>query len=1141
MQMSLNAANPHINATVTASAGSGKTYMLITRILRILLEGAEPGTVLALTFTRKAAGEMQQRLAERLYELATVSDEKLLELLAALDLDASYTENARRLYEAHQYCDYPVRTLTFHSFCQDLLSRFPLEADIPPNFDLLESSELLIQQAKDAMFNEAALNMQGELAEHLQSLMQLSGGLFNLEKILFSFLHHRSDWWAFTDSETDAIGFAQKHLADTLGYNANSDPLNDFFTEKRSEELQSFARLLAETEGKKNLQFAARIADWLLDKKSEKNSFETIRSCFLTQKNEAMSQGRQDNKTLRKKLGDDNADQFLELHERLSNKILDTIEQLNRQHCYELNSHWYYCGEKFIQHYQTLKRQQRLLDFTDLEWRSYKLLQDSANALWIQYKLDQKIQHLLIDEFQDTNPTQWQLILPLLQEMAAAESERPRSVFVVGDEKQSIYSFRRAKPELLQQAADWLTENLQAQNFPLNKSWRSSPAIMQTVNAVFSQQEFQQTLPGFQAHETHHDQLAGRVEVLPLWHADDLQDEETPGIYCRNPLQQPRPEPVNIYQKEARQIARHIKQLVTDRTAVSEGKTIRPLTYNDIYILVRKRAHVAEYERALRDTGIAYLGTNRGTLLDCLEIQDMEALLNTLLTPFNNLALAQVLKSPIFLASDDDLQLIAAANTSAHWYERIAELSSELAADHPINRAWQLLSEWHSLADNIPVHDLLDKIFSDTDLLERYHRSTPAALQPRVKANLTLFLEMALDLDSGRYPSLMHFLYYLRSLKKAQSDAPDEAPMETREPRVKIMTIHASKGLEAPVVYLVDSINVAKDRSAMSTLVNWPVDQQRPVNFQLLPSGKQQDQVSRKLNEQQALTQKKEDANLLYVAITRARQYLFVSACQASRGPFLNWYQPIQKALQQQTGNTEDSHLIYSFGDQSPAAEPLLETTQAIVTATETDPALINPALREQIPAIALSSQVIAPSQADNKINLSQSPRMDNDVDAQQRGIAIHFILDALTRSQPLSKEQIHQQLEYDLQTNNTVQIKEWLQTAQRVLQHPELNTIFQPSGILKYYNECPIQYMQGDRQVYGVIDRLLIAENSVTIVDYKTHQHATHDNIAQIAENYQQQMQLYADGVRQLWPDKTIKACLVFTECGALLPMNIH
>ena len=162
--MSIQAANPYINATVTASAGSGKTFMLVTRVLRLLLEGVEPGSILALTFTRKAAAEMQQRLSERLYQLATVDDEKLLKLLSELDLGSDYQQKARRLYEAHQYCDYPVRTLTFHSFCQDLLARFPLEADVPPNFDLLESADLLIQQARDALYSEATLDMQGELA-----------------------------------------------------------------------------------------------------------------------------------------------------------------------------------------------------------------------------------------------------------------------------------------------------------------------------------------------------------------------------------------------------------------------------------------------------------------------------------------------------------------------------------------------------------------------------------------------------------------------------------------------------------------------------------------------------------------------------------------------------------------------------------------------------------------------------------------------------------------------------------------------------------------------------------------------------------------------------------------------------------------
>ncbi|HED35223.1 MAG TPA: DNA helicase UvrD, partial [Gammaproteobacteria bacterium] len=421
--MSIQAANPYINATVTASAGSGKTYMLVTRILRLLLEGTEPGSILALTFTRKAAAEMQQRLAERLFQLATADNEQLDKLLGELDLSHDYRQKARCLYESHQYCDYPVRTLTFHSFCQDLLARFPLEANVPPNFDLLESSDLLVQQAKQALFNDATLDMQGELASHLQQLMKLSGGLFNLNKVLDDFLQHRSDWWAYTDKVNEhKPEFASQQLASSLNFNADLDPLVNFFNDRLIEGIASFAKLLALAAGKKNLAFAEKLADWLVNTSADSNAFELVRSCFLTQKNTPLA--RKDSAALRKKLGDDDADSFLELHEIISSKILETMDQLNKQHCWQLNHHWFYCGEKFIEHYQLLKTQQRLLDFTDLEWSSYKLLQDSENALWIQFKLDQKIQHLLIDEFQDTNPTQWQLILPLLEEMAAAEPQQ---------------------------------------------------------------------------------------------------------------------------------------------------------------------------------------------------------------------------------------------------------------------------------------------------------------------------------------------------------------------------------------------------------------------------------------------------------------------------------------------------------------------------------------------------------------------------------------------------------------------------------------------------------------------------------------------------------------------------------------------
>ncbi len=1153
--MSLQAANPYINATVTASAGSGKTYMLVTRILRLLLEDVQPGSILALTFTRKAAAEMQQRLSERLYQLATVDDASLNKLLNELDVDSSYKNKARKLYEAHQYCDYPVRTLTFHSFCQDLLARFPLEADVPPNFDLLESADLLIKQARDALFNEATLDMQGELAKHLQQLMTLSGGLFNLDQCLNHFLVHRSDWWAYTfnnfNSNTmNAVDFASQQLAEYLAIPVDqtaADLYRIFFTPKTIEKIKTYARLLPLNPTKTNLkkadELAVLLAEYSNEKAFDKTAFAQIQKAFIKKDGDIFIL--KDSATLRKKMGDDQAETLLELHPLIATKILDTLNNTNKLLTYQLNHHWFYCGEKFLAHYQLLKSQQRLLDFTDLEWSSYKLLQDTDNTLWIQYKLDQQIQHLLIDEFQDTNPTQWQLILPLLEEMAAAEPEQHRSVFLVGDEKQSIYSFRRAKPELQQQAADWLAQHINAQDFPLNKSWRSSPAIIDTINAVFLQDEFRLNLPTFAEHQTHHQALYGRVETLPLWRSSDLSSPEAP-LYCRNPLDFPRAEAQGIHQKEAAQIALHIQQLIEDRTTTGDGDDLRLINYNDIFILLRKRAHVADYERALRDAGIAYLGTNRGTFLSCLEIQDMEALLDTLLTPFNNLALAQVLKSPLFSATDKDLQTIASYPQQGHWFKRLEliAISGKLDQHHPICRAWDLLTHWRNLTDKIPVHDLLDKIYAEADVLERYKRSTPKPLQARVQANLTLFLEMALDLDSGRYPSLMHFLFHLRSLRNTPGDAPDEAPMETQEPRVRIMTIHASKGLEAPVVYLADTINSDKDRSALSPLVVWPVEEKKPQLFLLAPASKQQDDSIKALTQKTKEAIKKENANLLYVAITRARQYCFISGCQPEKGPFSNWYQPVLNALKILTGNTEDPHLCYHFGKQpqlNKAAPPAIVKKEIS----------IDPKLNQHIDIPIKSSIWLAPSLTKNdylekelidigNVSPTQSYESTTNSLAKQRGIAIHRMLELLAKNKNKSQQQVMQQVAFEMQLENDKQMANWFAIANQNIHSPTLSHIFASQTYEKIYNECPIQYKKDQLLVHGIIDRLIIEPHQVIIVDYKTHQQANKNNIPAIAQTYQSQMQYYADGIKDIWPDKQVNAYLLFTECCELISIEI-
>ena len=1129
MRMSIQAANPAINATVAASAGSGKTWLLVTRILRLLLAGAEPGGILALTFTRKAAGEMQQRLAERLRELATVDNKKLEAMLSEIGLDASdeLKQRARLLYEHHQYCHFPVRSQTFHSFCQDVLTRFPLEADVPPGFDLLESSSLLIEQARDALMTEAALNMDGKLSHQLTQLLNACNGLSNLNKVLLGFLHQRSDWWAFTETTEDPVNFATETLAQQLEIESGTDPLAEYFRPRTLDELAEFSRLLAMHDTKTNLEFADRLAMTLATKPHNETTFATIYSCFFTDKNTARV--RKDSKALRKKMGDDNADRLLELKDGLTTELENTIDRINRHQTHELNRLWYICGQTFVDHYQRLKRQQRLLDFADLEWRTYQLLQHSENALWVQYKLDQRIEHLLVDEFQDTNPTQWQLLLPLLEEMAASTESAQRSIFLVGDEKQSIYSFRRAKPELLAQAAHWLQQQVAAQSFPMNKSWRSSPAIIQCVNKVFEQDQFNSTLPGFNSHDTHRSQLPGKVCLLPL-NRQPEKDRSEVDLDFRNPLQQARVDNISLYLNEGNQIARTIQQLITEKLEIDDGAAAHTIDYNDIFILVRKRSHVAHYERALRDAGIPYLGANKGSFLDCLEIQDMEALLDTLLTPFNNLALAQVLKSPLFSASDDHLMLIAEHNVSPLWLERINDLHSDLATDHPVHRACLCLNRWQSLADKIPVHDLLDRIYSEADVLKRYMQAIPDALKPRVKANLNRFIELALDLDSGRYPSLMHFLQHLRSLKRLSDDAPDEAPVETVESRVRIMTIHGSKGLEAPIVFLADTLTSSKDRSALTPLVDWPEEQARPQVFQLLPAKSQNNSISQGMLDKQKAHQDKEDANLLYVALTRAKQMLFISATEpADKGQRHDWYGTIKQGLENITEEQNDGSLEFSFGEFKTASTvPSLDH----VLLPDIDPRLLT--RPKNLPA---STSIIAPSKA-----VQSSADLSGDEDGLTRGIAIHRCLELMTGNPLYSNDRIRQILVSELSLSlHDPLISRVIDEAGTLIENDTLKAIFKPDSAIQCYNELPLHYQRDNKTVYGIIDRLLVSDDEVTLVDYKSHQQISIDGLQALADTYQQQLQLYADGLKQIWPDKTIKAALLFTHISHLHYVQIN
>ncbi len=1118
----LPAAEPGNNITVRASAGTGKTWLLITRLIRLLLAGAAPDSILAVTFTRKAAAEMQGRLRERLYGYLELDDALLdaeLQQIGATPGKA-LRHDARRLFEDLLRSERPVKVTTYHAFCQDVLRRFPFDAGVPPGFELVESEGLLAGEAWDALIAAASACPDGETATALQTLLDYHGNIDGPRDVLLTFLAQRIDWWAYTQGEADPIAYAVENLRRQLKIE-DGDPAATFFNSARRARLKEFAELLARHDTAGNRRHSELIHELLAATTPPEARLAQLRTVFFTDKGEPRK--RKESAALARSLGEAGMARLLALHHQLGEELEAAQEQLRRRLTLAINAAWYQAGSALLEHYRRLKEERRLLDFADLEWHTYLLLRHSDNALWVQYKLDRRIDHLLVDEFQDTNPTQWAMLLPLLEELAAGDPERQRSVFLVGDAKQSIYRFRRANPHLFGTAGQWLETHLQARDCTLNKSRRSAPAIMEFVNRIFCDGPLGERLAPFPHHDTHLQTLWGRAELLPLTRDESAEaTQEAADSGLRDPLSTPRePAAEALHYLEGRALAARIMDIVASGALLGEGENTHPAAYEDIMILVRSRTHIHHYERALREAGIPYLGGGKTTLLDCLEIQDMVALLETLIAPYNNLSLAAVLRSPLFACSDEDLMAIAKAGRERkqHWFALLQALAPQLPAASALGRAARLLARWRSQADQVPVHDLLDRIYCEGNVLARYRAGFPPHLRPRAQANLVRFIELALAVDSGRYPSLPHFLARIRSLQQHDQDALDEAPAGDQHGGVRIMTIHAAKGLEAPIVFLADAARAQRRRRAFQLLLDWPAGAPRPRAFLLGGRSREADQESRRLAEEMAAEEEVEEANLLYVALTRTRQWLMVSGCADRNGRPAGWY----GAMARQLGDPENiarKGWALESGSPPTAAPPVIAETPAAATA---DPRLARPLDAPPLPG------EIAPSAAaghDDSSGIESGGR--------QRGIVIHRLLERLSadpRPDPGAVlATVAAEFHYPAADP---QLEAWWQEALDLLHNPALAFLFDPGRYRQAWNEIPLIYEGTRGVVNGIVDRLVLAQDDILLVDYKTHGHARPENLAQLAAPYQEQLVLYREGAQRLWPERRVRALLLFTGCG--------
>ena len=1106
------AVDPSRHVAVHAAAGTGKTWLLVQRIARLLLTGAEPDSILAITFTRKAAAEIGLRVDETLREWAEADDATLDRRLAEIGVTpaGARRDAARRLYEEVLAHPRPIQATTFHAFCQELLQRFPFQAEVPADFELAADTADLEDAAWRDLGAAALREPEGALSRALDRLLARLDS-HTTRGLLFDFLRHRSDWWAYVEGQGGdqaALDWAMGRAAGLLGVHPDTDPWAGL-AERRGE----FGRLLQSLEawdtatGRRLAAGLGRLLEQAWDD-APGDIGAQLGALLLTQKGLP-------NGTVAKSLAKRGG---APCYERLCALLAECMDRERALALYHLTCDWYRCGAELVARYQRIKHAQGLLDFTDLEWQAYRLLTRDDNAAWIQYKLDRRINHVLVDEFQDTNPTQWQLLQPLLAEILAGDPERARSVFLVGDVKQSIYGWRRAEPGLMGAVQSWIEQRGRCEHFSQYRSRRSAPPVIALVNLVFRDDP---RLTEFEPHATHLGDAWGEVEVAPLVPYPREARADDGGRPWRDPLQAPRASAEDRRrEQEAAWIVERI--LALQGRPVQDGDRARPLHWGDVMILLRDRKHAGVYEQALQRAGIPYVGAARGTLLEALEVQDLRHLIRCLLAPQDDLALAWVLRSPLFGLADDDLLALAAAGAGT-WRERLAVLAGQRPPEDPAARALHCLERWGRWVDRIPVHDLLDRIYNEGAVVERYRAALPAHRRDQAGANLDRLLELALEMDAGRYPGLQRFLRHLDLLAASGAEGPSEPAVQGGR-RVRVMTIHAAKGLEAPAVFLADTGRPAKSDGGYRSYVRWPPGDPRPAGLYLLP--RKEDRVAAlETVLQEAERQKaREDANLLYVALTRARQYLYISGTEAGKDQDSAWHPRIARALHQAAGETlaDGVTLEYRLQGDDFAGARLFSGQAPEVRAVDAE------ATPAPAPDPRLCEPVAAPA--------PPAPPEPVDPEVPRRGILLHAILESLTGAS--DRAGLAERLRRRLAPDDPALFKACWDEAVALVDDPGLADWFDPARYREAHNEVPILYRNGDELVHGVLDRVVIHDDRVVVLDYKTHRHASASNAAALAAGFRAQLERYAAGAARCWPGRPVEGVVLFTRCRAAVTL---
>ncbi len=856
------ACDPQRSVVVEACAGAGKTWMLVSRMLRALLEGAQPHEILAITFTRKAAGEMRQRLDEWLREFAAPGTAHELRVQALVERGLplaraeAFAPELAGLYERLLAGGRPVEIRTFHAWFSQLLRAAPLELltelGLQPDMELIED----IEDHRAEVFRRfhAAILRDPELVRDHQELVEQRGRSQSRKWF-------EAAWAKRVELElADAAGVLESSVA-APGGPGSPHPARAVQTLAWRESLREL--MVALGQGGARPKEAVRGIDKALIEPDALAMFKALWTALFTAKGEP------------RKLG------TVAALASVQGALEDIERQIRQQEAHEEHLRMMRLSRVLLAEFAAYKRSRGLADMSDLEACGLALLRDATLAAWVQERLDARIRHVLIDEFQDTSPLQWHALHAWLSAYAGAgggaSGQRAPSVFIVGDPKQSIYRFRRAEPRVFVAASGFVVDALGGVMLACDHTRRNAPEVLKVLNAVFESASQAGAFSGFREHTTELGTTTGAdVFALPRVMRPPQAAKLPAAAEWRDTLTVARHEPDDLLrEQEAALVAKAIHTLVTDQQ-------VRPA---DIFVLSRKRQSLRLVANALRTLHVPHAAAEGFELMSAPEAQDLVALLDCLVAPQHRLSLAQALRSPVFGASNDDLVAIAQQAVDGDWWRALFELE---AASPALARARTLLKRWVLAAQTLPPHDLLDRIVAEGEVRERVIATVPAEQRVAALETISAVLGQALLLDGGRYATPYNFVRALkrRAIKVAAPAQPDV---------VQLLTVHGAKGLESRVVFVMDADPENKKAENATLLVDWPIEAAQPRACAFVYSEAACPPLLVALLAEESAAREREELNGLYVAMSRAKEQLVFSATQPhAPAASASWWQRVE-------------------------------------------------------------------------------------------------------------------------------------------------------------------------------------------------------------------------------------------------------